>query len=266
MAVAKVAIAIAVGSCKVTTGIGGLTFQAIIGKLADAAIVQHVAERTIVVSIAGHSSRNEQIVRHDGLLRFVEVCVLMGLGLMVGTCPTIYQNLVLYKEDMPMMHAVRAGITASVEFLIEMRIAIWADKNTCLLSNLKDFFERREVDTTIRQNGFHHVDIMMGNESREVQYMGHLGVEIELDIRPDRVYPMHNVIPHGDILLAKEVTGRMYPDIPTPTVSTLWQFGDLLDDGVHELERRMNSREVKDQNIVCQLGVASNQRGRCISL
>ena len=75
MTIAKVAIAVAVGSCKVTTGIGGLTFQAIIGKLADAAIVQHVAERTIVVSVAGQSSRNEQVVRHDELLRCVEVYV-----------------------------------------------------------------------------------------------------------------------------------------------------------------------------------------------
>lgn len=143
----------------------------------------------------------------------------MGLGLMVGTCPTIYQNLVLYKENMPMMHTVRAGIAASVEFFIEMRIAVGTYKHACLLSNLEDFFERCEVDTTVRQNGFHHVDIVMANEFREVQQMGHLSVEIELDVRPERIHITHDVVPHSDVLLAKEVTGRVYPDIPAPIVS-----------------------------------------------
>ena len=67
MTIAEVAIAIAIGSCKVTTGIGGLTFQTIICKPADAAIVQHVAEGTIVVSIAGQCGSDEQIVGHDVL-------------------------------------------------------------------------------------------------------------------------------------------------------------------------------------------------------
>lgn len=129
--------------------------------------------------------------------------------------------------------------------------------------------------------------------------MRHLGVEIELNIRPERVHVPDDVVPHSNVLLAKEVTGRMHPDIPAPVVGTLWQLGNLLDDVVHELERcmdghepidhalvqgvlvealclhsvtgrctvctvhaGMDSRKVKDQNIVCQLAIASNQRGR----
>ena len=67
MTVAEVALAVAIGSCKETTGIGGLTFQSVIIGHADAAIVQHVAEGTIVVSIAGQCGCDEQIVGHDGL-------------------------------------------------------------------------------------------------------------------------------------------------------------------------------------------------------
>ena len=218
---------------------------------------------------------------------------------MVGTCPTIYQNLVLYKENMPMMHTMRAGIATAMEFFIEMRIAVGTYKHARFLSNLEDFRERREVDTTVRQNGFHHVDIVVRNEFREVQNVGHLCIEIELNIRPEHIHVTHDVVPQGDISLTKEVTGRVHPDIPAPIVSALRQLGDLLDDVVHELERRMyshepvnhalvcrclvetlglhsvtgsrtvctvhtgmDSRKVKDQNIVCHLGVASNQRGR----
>ena len=73
MTIADVATAIAVGSCEVTTGIGGLTFQSVIIGHADAAIVQHVAESAIVVSIAGHSSGDEQAVGHDVLHECVKV-------------------------------------------------------------------------------------------------------------------------------------------------------------------------------------------------
>ena len=73
MAIAGVALTVAIGCRKVTTGVGGLTFQAFIGKLADAAIVQHVAESAIVVSIAGQCGRDEQIVGHDVLHECVKV-------------------------------------------------------------------------------------------------------------------------------------------------------------------------------------------------
>lgn len=63
------------------------------------------------------------------------------------------------------MHTVRAGITAAMEFFIEVRIAVGTDKNTCLFRNSKYFIKRRKVDTAVRQNGFHHVDIVVGNES-----------------------------------------------------------------------------------------------------
>lgn len=198
------------------------------------------------------------------------------------------------------MHTVRAGITTALKFFIEMRIPTWANINTCFLSDLKDFFEGSKIDTTVRQDGFYHVDIVMAGESREVQNMGDLGVEIELNIRTDVVHVPDDGVPQGDVLLTKEVTGRVYPDIPAPVVGTLGKLGYLLDDGVHKLERRMYSHEpvnhtlvqgclvetlalhsvtgsctvctvhagmdswkVKDQDIVYKLGVSSNQRGRC---
>lgn len=202
-----------------------------------------------------------------------------------------------------MVHAMRAGIAAPVEFFIEIRIPVWANINTCFLSNLEYFFEGSKIDTTVRQNGFYHVDIVMTSESREVQNVGYLGVEIELNIRTDVVHVPDNGVPQGDVLLAKEITGRVYPDIPAPVVGTLGKIGDLLDDSVHELVRRMNSHEpvnhtlvigiliealglhsvtgsctictihagmdswkVKDKDIVCKFGVSSNQRGRSESI
>lgn len=132
-----------------------------------------------------------------------------------------------------MVHAMRAGIAAYVEFFIEMRITVWADINASILSNLEYFFERCVVDTTVRQNGFYHVDIVMTNESREVQNVGYLGVEIELNILTDVVHVPDDGVPQGDVLLTKEITGRVYPDIPVPVVGTLGKIGDLLDDGVH---------------------------------
>ena len=75
MTIAEVAPAIAIGSCKETTGIDGTTFQAFIEELADTPIVQHVAEGTIVVSIAGHGGRGEQVVRHDVLHGCVNRCL-----------------------------------------------------------------------------------------------------------------------------------------------------------------------------------------------
>lgn len=80
--------------------------------------------------------------------------------------------------------------------------------------------------------------------------MGYLGVEIKLNVRPERVHVTHDVIPHHDVLLAKEVTGRVYPDIPAPIVGTLGKIGDLLDDGVHELERRMYGHEPVNHMLV----------------
>ena len=73
MTIADVTPAITIGGCKVTTGIGGLTFQPVIVGRADTSIVQHVAEGTIVVSVAGQGGGNEQIVRHDGLHGCVKV-------------------------------------------------------------------------------------------------------------------------------------------------------------------------------------------------
>ena len=86
-----------------------------------------------------------------------------------------------------MVHAMRAGIAAYVEFFIEMWIIVGADINARLFSNLEYFFERCEIDMTVRQNGFYHVDIVMTSESREVQNVGDLGVEIELNILTDVV-------------------------------------------------------------------------------
>ena len=71
--IADVTTAVAVGSCEEATGIGGLTFQPVVVERTDTPIVQHVAEGTIVVSIAGQGGGDEQIVRHDVLLRCVEV-------------------------------------------------------------------------------------------------------------------------------------------------------------------------------------------------
>lgn len=136
-----------------------------------------------------------------------------------------------------MVHAMRAGIAAYVEFFIEMRITVWADINARILSNLEYFFEGSKIDTTVRKNGFYHVDIVMAGESREVQNVGYLGVEIELNILTDVVHVPDDGVPQGDVLLTKEVTGRVYPDIPALIVSTLGQLGNLLDDGVHKLER-----------------------------
>jgi hypothetical protein len=164
--------------------------------------------------------------------------------------PTVYQNLVLYKEDMLVMHAMSAIIATPMEFFIEMWITVGTDKHTCFLGNLEYFFERREIDTSVRQNGFHHVDIVMAGESREVQNVGDLGVEIELNILTDVVHVPDNGVPQGDVLLAKEITGRVYPDIPAPVVSTLGQLGDLLDDGVHKLERCMYSHEPVNHTLV----------------
>ncbi len=198
------------------------------------------------------------------------------------------------------MHTMRAGITTAMEFSIEMRIPVWANINTCFLGDLKGFFEGSKIDTTVRQDGFYQVDIVMTSESREVQNVGHLGVEIELNILTDVVHVPDDGVPQGDVLLTKEVTGRMHPDIPAPVVGTLGKIGDLHDDGVHELVRRMDSHEpvnhtlvigilietlglhsvtgsraictihagmdswkVEDQDIVCKLGVSSNQRCRC---
>ena len=67
MTIAEVATAIVICCRKVTTGVGGLTFQPVVVGLADAPIVQHVAEGTIVVSIAGQGGGDEQIVGHDVL-------------------------------------------------------------------------------------------------------------------------------------------------------------------------------------------------------
>lgn len=174
----------------------------------------------------------------------------IGLGLTVGHVPTVYQNLVLYKEDMLVMHTVRAGITTAMEFFIEMRIPVWANINTCFLGDLKDFFEGSKIDTTVRKNGFYHVDIVMTNESREVQNVGYLGVEIELNIRTDVVHVPDNGVLQGDVLLAKEIAGRVHPDIPAPVVGTLGKIGYLLDDGVHELVRRMYSHEPVNHMLV----------------
>lgn len=151
----------------------------------------------------------------------------IGLGLTVGTCPTVYQNLVLYKENILVMHTMCAVSATPMEFFIEMRITVGADINARLLSNLEYFFERCVVDTTVRQNGFYHVDIVMAGESREVQNVGDLGVEIELNIRTDVVHVPDDGVPQGDVLLAKEITGRVYPDIPALIVSTLGQLGNL---------------------------------------
>lgn len=148
------------------------------------------------------------------------------------------------------MHTVRAGITTTVKFFIEIRIAVGADKNTCFLGDFKDFFEGSKIDTTVRQNGFYHVDIVMTSESREVQNVGNLGVEIELNIRTDVVNVPDDGVPQGDVLLTKEITGRVYPDIPVPVVGTLGKIGDLLDDGVHELVRRMGSHEPVNHTLV----------------
>ena len=71
--IAEVALAVVIGRCKETTGIGSLTFQAFIGKSTDAMIVQHVAESAIVVSIAGQGSGDEQAVGHDVLHECVKV-------------------------------------------------------------------------------------------------------------------------------------------------------------------------------------------------
>lgn len=78
------------------------------------------------------------------------------------------------------------------------------DLNARLLSNLEYFFERCVVDTTVRQNGFYHVDIVMTSESREVQNVGYLGVEIELNILTDVVHVPDDEVPQGDVLLAKK--------------------------------------------------------------
>ena len=69
MMIAEVTLAVAIGSCKETTGIGGLTFQAFIGKPTDAVIVQYVTEGAIVISVAGQCCRDVQSVRHGVLLR-----------------------------------------------------------------------------------------------------------------------------------------------------------------------------------------------------
>lgn len=174
----------------------------------------------------------------------------IGLGLTVGTCPTVYQNLVLYKEDMLVMHTMSAVIAAPMEFFIEMRITVGADINARLLSNLGYFFEGSKIDTTVRQNGFYHVDIVMTSESREVQNVGDLGVEIELNIRTDAVHVPDDEVPQGDVLLTKEITGRVYLDIPAPVVGTLGKIGYLLDDGVHERVRRMDSHEPVNHTLV----------------
>lgn len=171
---------------------------------------------------------------------------------MVGTCPTIYQNLVLYKENMLVVHTMSTVIATPMEFFIEIRIAVGADINARLLSNLEYFFERCVVDSTVRQNGFDHVDVVVAGESREVQNVGYLGVEIELNILTDVVHVPDDVIPHGDISLIKEITGRMHPNVPAPIVSTLWKVGNLLNDVVHELVRRMYSHEPVNHTLVCR--------------
>ena len=148
------------------------------------------------------------------------------------------------------MHTVRAGITTAREFFIEMRIPVWANINTCFLGDLKDFFEGSKIDTTVRQNGFYNVDIVITSESREDQDVGYLGVEIELNIRTDVVHVPDDMFPQGDVLLAKEITGRVYPDIPALIVSTLGQLGNLLDDGVHKLERCIYSHEPVNHTLV----------------
>lgn len=149
-----------------------------------------------------------------------------------------------------MVHTMSAIIATPMEFFIEMWITIWADINARLFSNLEYFFERREIDTTVRQNGFYHVDIVMAGESREVQNVGDLGIEIELNILTDVVHVPDNGVPQGDVLLAKEITGRVYPDIPALIVSVLGQLGDLLDDGVHKLVWRMDSHEPVNHTLV----------------
>lgn len=174
----------------------------------------------------------------------------IGIGLTVGMCPTIYQNLVLYKKNMLMVHAMCAGIAAYVEFFIEMRITVWTDINARILSNLEYFFERCVVDMTVRQNGFYHVDIVMTSESREVQNVGYLGVEIELNILTDVVHVPDDAVPQGDVLLTKKITRRVYPDIPALVVGTLGKLGYLLDDGVHELVRCMDSHEPVNHTLV----------------
>ena len=74
MTIAEVATAVAIGSCKVTTGIGGLTFQPVVVELTDTPIVQHVTEGTIVVGITGQGSGDVQCVGHDVLHECVCVC------------------------------------------------------------------------------------------------------------------------------------------------------------------------------------------------
>lgn len=80
--------------------------------------------------------------------------------------------------------------------------------------------------------------------------MGHFGVEVEPNIRPERIHVPDDVVPQGDISLTKEVTRRMHPYIPAPVVGTLWQLGNLLNDVVHELERRMHSHEPINHTLV----------------
>ena len=148
------------------------------------------------------------------------------------------------------MHTMSAVIATPMKFFIEMRITVGADINACLLSNLEYFFEGSKIDTTVRQNGFYHVDVVMAGESREVQNVGDLGVEIELNIRTDVVHVPDDGVPQGGVLLTKEITGRVYPDIPAPVVGTLGKIGYLLDDGVHELVRRMDSHEPVNHTLV----------------